>query len=110
MNGQEFELGVLEVVRKCRKNTFAAHFVWLTEIANLLAARSCVKLPNHQKIVSSCWQDSKKCDEENDCWKVVELAMSGIGVGMLEGVVTMMVTTEVVKGKESVVRFRLQKT
>ena len=38
MNGQEFELGVLEIVRRCRKNTFAAHFVWLIEIADLLAA------------------------------------------------------------------------
>ena len=34
--------------------------------------------------------------------------MSGIGVGMLEGVVMMMVPTEGIEGKESVVRFRLQ--
>ena len=69
--------------------------------------RSSAKLPNHQKIVS-CWQDNQECNEENDCWKVVKLAISGIGVGMLEGVVMMMVPTEGIEGKESVVRFRLQ--
>ena len=72
-----------------------------------LSQRSSAKLPNHQKIVSQ--QDNQECNEENDCWKVVGLAMSGIGVGMLEGVMMMMVPTEGIKGKESVVRFRLQK-
>ena len=77
----------------------------------VLLQRSSTKLSNHQRIVLSCWQDSQECNEENDCWKVVELAMSGIaGVGMLERVVMMMVPTEGIKGKESVVQFRLQKS
>ena len=59
------------------------------------------KLPKHQKIVS-CWQDNQECNEENDCWKVVKLAISGIGVGMLEGVVMMMVPTEGIEGMKMV--------
>ena len=62
-----------------------------------LSQRSSAKLPNHQKIVSQ--QDNQKCNEENDCWKVVGLR-----------VMMMMVPTEGIEGKESVVRFRLQKT
>ena len=62
-----------------------------------LSQRSSAKLPNHQKIVSQ--QDNQECNEENDCWKVVGL-----------GVMMMMVPTEGIEGKESVVRFRLQKT
>ena len=74
-----------------------------------LLQRSSAKLPNHQKIVSQ--QDNQECNEKNDCWEVVKLAISGIGVGMLEGVVMMMVPTEGIKGTEKgVVHLRLQKT
>jgi len=62
-----------------------------------LSRRSSTKLPNQWKIVSQ--QDNEECNEENDSWKVVGL-----------GVMMMMVPTEGIEGKESVVRFRLQKT
>ena len=50
---------------------------------------SFTKLPKHWKVVSH-WQDDQECNAEIDCWKMVKLAISGMEVGMLEGVVMMM--------------------
>ena len=63
-----------------------------------------MKVPNHQRFVSSC------CNGENNCWKAMELGMSGIRVGMLERVVMVMEPPEGIARKESVEWFRLQKT
>ena len=61
-----------------------------------------MKVPKHQEIVSH-QQDNQECNAEIDCWKMVKLAISGMEVGMLEGVVMMMMmSTEGIKGTKKV--------